>query len=66
MKNEYSIRIFVANPRNNHTINCDNKRDAVETAKMHTGDDPGGRLIIYRNGEVMAFRSLTESRLSWK
>ena len=65
MKNKYQIRIFVGNPRNNQTIECDSKRDAVETAEQYTGDDPGSRLLIYRNGEVIASRSLTESRLSW-
>lgn len=62
MTNKYAVKIYGCNPRNNETLFCDTKAEAIQTAKNYCGDI---EIHIVKNGEIVASKNGEESRLHW-
>lgn len=65
MTNNYTVRHFWANPRNNEEIVGLTKGEAIAEAKKMASDERGASSAIYRNGGLIAERDWTKKNLSW-
>jgi hypothetical protein len=62
---KYSVKIYGSNPRNNETIECDSKTEAVAEMKKHASDDAGDVCKLYENDTCIAYRELNKKNISW-
>jgi len=66
----WAVKHYYANPRNNRSVVCDTRNDAViEMRRMATDaaadDDSPGVSMMYRNGNRVARRDWRSRRISW-
>jgi hypothetical protein len=66
MKYEWTVKHYHRNPRQNETVDCDTKADAIaELQKCTTDSDTGENSILYCNGERVAYREWHKKNIDW-
>lgn len=66
MKYEWTVKHYHQNPRQNETVNCDTKAEAITELQSHTSEDANGQnSILYCNGERVAYRDWDKKNINW-
>ncbi len=63
--NNYTVRHYYTNPRNNEEIAGLSKEEAIVEAKKMTSDESGSSSAIFKNGALIADRDWSKKNLSW-
>ena len=63
--NNYTVRHYYTNPRNNEEITGLSKKDAIAEAINMTSDESGSSSAIFMDGRLIADRDWSKKNLRW-